>query len=164
VSRWDARRRVRVYSDPLQHVAIAAAVVAPLARLDRRVLGTAAAAALLIDIDHAVAARSLRVRHTTGLDRRPVTHSLVTCAAAAGLVGAAAGPVHAWATFAALASHLLHDAGDRAAPTPVLWPLRPAAQLGRRWQVAGTLLLTMGSAAAARAAPRAAASPGGDGA
>ena len=68
---------------------------------------------------------------------------------------ARAGPAHGWATFAALGSHLLHDAGDTAAPTPVLWPLRPARQLGRRYQLAGTLLLTTASAAAGYAASRA---------
>lgn len=113
---------------------------------------TAVAAALVIDVDHAVAARSVRVRDTTALARRPVTHSLVTALATGGLVAVAAGPWHGWAAFAGLGSHLLHDAGDRAAPTPVLWPFRPARQLGRRRQLAGTLALTAGSAAAAYAA------------
>ena len=141
VPRW-----LRVYSDPAQHAAIAMVVVAPLtARAGRRVLGTAVAAALVIDVDHAVAARSVRVRDTTALAQRPRTHSLLTAAAAGSLVTAVAGPLHGWAVFAALGSHLLHDAGDRAAPTPVLWPFRPARQLGRRRQLAGTVLLTMGS-------------------
>src|SRR4051812_15064008 len=118
---------VRVYSDPLQHAAIAAAVVAPLALgTPRRVLGTAVAAAVVIDLDHLIAARSARPRHTTALDQRPRTHSLIAAALAGALVGARAGPAHGWATFAALGSHLLHDAGDTAAPTPVLWPFRPA--------------------------------------
>ena len=147
---------MRVYSDPFQHAAIAAAVVAPLAfRTPRRVLGTAVAAAVVIDLDHLIAARSARPRHTTGLDQRPRTHSLLAAALAGAVVGARAGPAHGWATFAALGSHLLHDAGDTAAPTPVLWPLRPARQLGRRRQIAGTLLLTTGSAAAGYAASRA---------
>jgi len=144
--RGDALERVRVYSDPLQHALIAAAVVAPLAaRAGRGVIGTAVAAALVIDVDHAVAARSVRVRHTTALDLRPRTHSLATAALTGALVTAAAGPLHGWAAFAGLGSHLLHDAGDTAAPTPVLWPFRPARQLGRRTQLAGSLLLTMGS-------------------
>ena len=151
-----ARRRqeprwLRVYSDPLQHAAIAAAVAAPLTPwAGRRVLGTAVTAALVIDVDHAVAARSIRTRHTTALSQRPRTHSLLTATAAGALVTVAAGPLHGWAAFAGLVSHLLHDAGDRAAPTPVLWPLRPARQLGRRRQLAGTLLLTAGSAAVGR--------------
>ena len=153
---------LRVYSDPFQHAAIAAAVVAPLTiGAPRRVLATAVTAALVIDLDHVVAARSARPRATTGLHQRPRSHSLLAAALAGALVGARAGPAHGWATFAALGSHLLHDAGDTAAPTPVLWPFRPARQLGRRRQLAGTLLLTTGSAAfgyaAARARPRAAA-------
>jgi membrane-bound metal-dependent hydrolase YbcI (DUF457 family) len=147
-------RWLQVYSDPVQHAMIAAVVVAPLAARDRRVLGTAVTAALVIDVDHAVAARSVRVRDTTALAQRPPTHSLLTAAAVGSLVAAAAGPAHGWAVFAALGSHLLHDAGDRAAPTPVLWPFRPARQLGRRRQLAGTLLLTMGSFAIGRAAAR----------
>jgi membrane-bound metal-dependent hydrolase YbcI (DUF457 family) len=165
--RQEALGRVQVYSDPLQHVLIAAVVTAPLvARGGRRVLGTAATAALVIDVDHAIAARSVRVRDTTSLTLRPRSHSLVTAALAGSLVAAAAGPLHGWAAFSALGSHLLHDAGDRAAPTPVLWPWRPARQLGRRVQLAGTLLLTTGSAIVAgwdgaRARARSAAGVGG---
>jgi membrane-bound metal-dependent hydrolase YbcI (DUF457 family) len=158
-----------VYSDPAQHAAIAAAVAAPLAlRAGRPVLATAVAAALVIDVDHVVAARSIRPRRTTALTQRPRTHSLITAAVAGTVVAAAAGPAHGWAAFAGLGSHLLHDAGDRAAPTPVLWPWRPARQLGRRRQVAGSLLLSAGSAAvgavAARGRPAAAAGGGGAGA
>ena len=156
---------MRVYSDPLQHAGIAAAVAAPLAvRAGRRVLGTAVLAALVIDVDHAVAARSVRTREMTALAERPPTHSLLMAAAAGGLVAAAAGPVHGWAAFAGLASHLLHDAGDRAAPTPLLWPFRPARQLGRRRQLAGTLMLTIGSAAVGAARGRALAADAVDGA
>jgi membrane-bound metal-dependent hydrolase YbcI (DUF457 family) len=160
-------RRLQVYSDPVQHAAIAVVVAAPLAaRVGRRVLATAMTAALVIDVDHAVAAGSIRPRDTTALAQRPRTHSLLTATAAGGLVAAAAGPVHGWAAFAGLGSHLLHDAGDRAAPTPLLWPFGPARQLGRRRQLAGTLLLTIGSAAVGWAAAheRAAAAVRADGA
>ena len=143
------RKRVRVYSDPFQHAALAALVVAPLA--DRRAVRTAVAAALLIDLDHAVAARSVRVSRTTMLATRPRTHSVLGIALAGAAVATAVAPLHGWATFAGLSSHLLHDAGDRAAPTPLLWPLRPARQTGRRVQVAGTLLLTTASAVIAAA-------------
>jgi hypothetical protein len=148
-----------VYSDPFQHAALAALVVAPLA--DRRAVRTAVTAALLIDLDHAVAARSARVSRTTALATRPRAHSLLVALAAGAAVGAVAAPLHGWAAFAGLGSHLLHDAGDRAAPTPLLWPWRPAAQTGRRVQLAGTVLLTTTSAViAARARARAA--PGAD--
>src|SRR3954449_1748650 len=145
--------RVQIYTDPLQHALIAAAVAAPLVRpAGRRVLASAVVAALVIDVDHVVAARSLRIRDTTGLRARPRTHSLVTALGAGAAVTRAAGPLHGWATFGALASHLLHDAGDRAAPTPVLWPFAPARQLGRRWQLATTAALVLASVAVSRAA------------
>jgi len=143
---------IRVYSDPLQHAAIAAAVAAPLVpRAGRRVLVTAVAAATVIDVDHAIAARSLRLRATTSLATRPRSHSLLTALAAGTAMTAAAGPAHGWAAFGALVSHLLHDAGDDAAPTPVLWPFAPARQLGRRWQLAATAALMLGSVAVSRA-------------
>ena len=145
-----------MYSDPFQHAALAALVVSPLAaRTDARVVRTAVVTALVIDVDHVVAARSARVRDTTGLSMRPRTHSLLTAAGVGGALWAAAGPWHGWSAFAALGSHLLHDAGDEAAPTPVLWPWRPARQLGRRVQLAGTLALTAASAAAGWRAARA---------
>ena len=144
--------RIRVYTDPLQHALIAAAVAAPLVpRAGRRVVLTAVAAAIAIDVDHAVAARSVRVRATTSLATRPRTHSALTALGAGAVVAAAAGPLHGWAAFGGLASHLLHDAGDRAAPTPILWPFAPARQLGRRRQLAGTALLVLSSMAISRA-------------
>jgi hypothetical protein len=144
--------RIRVYTDPLQHALIAAAVAAPLVpRAGWRVVLTAVAAATAIDVDHAVAARSLRIRATTSLATRPRTHSALTALGASAVVAAAAGPLHGWAAFGGLASHLLHDAGDRAAPTPILWPFAPARQLGRRHQLAGTALLVLSSVAISRA-------------
>jgi membrane-bound metal-dependent hydrolase YbcI (DUF457 family) len=141
-----------VYTDPLQHALIAGAVVAPVAqRAGPRVYATAITASLVIDLDHAVAARSFRVRDTTGLPMRPRTHSLVTAAGVGALATAAAGPFHGWTAFAALASHLLHDAGDRNAPTPLLWPFAPARQIGRRRQLAGTIALALGSVLVSRA-------------
>src|SRR4051794_36731905 len=92
--------RVQGYSDPLQHAVIAAAVAAPLVpRAGGRAILTAVVAAIVIDVDHAVAARSLRVRDTTSLDTRPRTHSLLTAFGAGSLVAAAAGPLHGWAAF-----------------------------------------------------------------
>jgi len=158
---------LQVYTDPLQHALIAAAVAAPLVpRAGGRVVGTAVAAALVIDVDHAVAARSVRIRDTTALATRPRSHSLLTALGAGGIVAVAAGPLHGWAAFGGLVSHLLHDAGDRAAPTPLLWPFAPARQLGRRWQLAATSVLALGSAAisAATAGGSSASRADGDGA
>jgi hypothetical protein len=141
-----------MYSDPLQHACIAAAVVAPLVRRSGRgVLVAAVVPALAIDADHLIAARSVRVGDITSLATRPRTHSALGALGAGAVVAAAAGPVHGWATFAGLASHLLHDAGDRAAPTPVLWPFAPARQLGRARQLALSSVLLIASLALSRA-------------
>jgi membrane-bound metal-dependent hydrolase YbcI (DUF457 family) len=142
---------VQVYTDPLQHAAIAATVAAPLGRAAVR---AAVTAALVIDLDHAVAARSVRVRDTTALDTRPRTHSIVTALTAGLVVARARGPVEGWAVFSGLVSHFLHDAGDHAAPTPMLWPFAPARQLGRRRQVVFTAALVAVSLAAATASRR----------
>jgi hypothetical protein len=156
---------LQVYSDPLQHAAIAAGVAAPLVpRGGGRVIGTAVAAALVIDVDHIVAARSVRVRATTSLGTRPRSHSLLTALGTGTVVAAAAGPLHGWAAFGGLTSHLLHDAGDRAAPTPLLWPFAPARQLGRRWQLAATTALLVGSLVVSRAAAAASRRPSAAGA
>jgi len=151
-------RAVQVYTDPLQHAAIAATVAAPLGRAAVR---AAVAAALAIDLDHAVAARSVRIRATTGLATRPRTHSLVTALTAGLVVARARGPVQGWAVFGGLVSHFLHDAGDRAAPTPMLWPFAPARQLGRRPQVIFTAVLVAISLAVAAASRRRTSSPAG---
>ena len=140
----------RLYSDPLQHALIAAFVAAP---LGRRAATAAGAAAVVIDVDHAIAARSVKVHALTGLDTRPRTHSLVAALAAGALVGRR-DRAQGWATFSGLVSHLLHDAGDTAAPTPILWPVRPARQLGRRAQLLGTAALFAISCAYAGTARR----------
>ena len=145
-------RRVQVYTDPFQHALIAATVVSPLVeRSGRSVLATAVGAGLVIDVDHAIAARSLRLEPMITLDERPRSHNLFTALAAGAIGTAAAGPAHGWAAFAGLASHLLHDAGDDSAPTPLLWPFAPARQLGRRRQLAGTVALVFCSLAVSRA-------------
>jgi hypothetical protein len=151
-SRLTRRRRALVYADPLVHAALAAGVVAPLVgRSGRRPILAAVAAATLIDVDHAIAARSLRTQALVSLPARPRTHSLITALVAGGVAAAAAGPVYGWATAGALVSHLLHDAGDDAAPTPLLWPWAPARQIGRRRQLAGTAMLIATSWAVSRA-------------
>src|SRR5690242_6808729 len=90
-ARPSTARRVQMYSDPLQHACIAAAVVAPLAaRGGRSVLLAAIVPALAIDLDHAVAARSWRVRDITSLDTRPRTHSVLGALGTGAVVAAAA--------------------------------------------------------------------------
>jgi hypothetical protein len=166
--RISRRQRAVAYADPVIHALIAAAVVAPLVRRSGRgPVIAAVTAATLIDIDHAVAARSLRTEALLTLPARPRSHSLLLAAGTGALAGVLAGPVYGWATTGALVSHLLHDAGDRNAPTPLLWPWAEPRQLGRRWQVGGTVAVALGSwafsrAAAARAA-RSGAAASGDG-
>ena len=136
-------------ADPFAHALLAAAVAAPLGRGPMR---TAVVAGTVIDVDHIVAARSAHPRALIGLDTRPRSHALLG-ALALGAVGAAAGgSTHGWAAFAGLASHLLRDASDDAAPTPLLWPWRPPHQIGRAWAACGVVALALGSVALSRRA------------
>ena len=78
---------------------------------------------------------------------RPRSHALLTTVAAAALGTAAGGPIHGWAAYAGLTSHLLRDASDEEAPTPLLWPFRPARQIGRTRAALGIAALALGSSA-----------------
>jgi LexA-binding, inner membrane-associated putative hydrolase len=143
------RRYLVAAADPFAHALLAVAVTAP---LGRPAVLTAVIAGTAIDVDHALAARSLRPSAMLTMPARPASHALLA-AAAAGAAGAlAGGPVHGWAAFAGLASHLLRDASDDAAPTPLLWPWAPPRQIGRRWAVAGVAALALGSFAINRLA------------
>jgi hypothetical protein len=147
------RRRLIAVTDPLVHALVAVAVVAPLTRRSGPApLATAVAAATLIDVDHPVAARSLRLGPMLAMDRRPPTHNLTTALLAGALGTLGGGPIHGWAAFGGLASHLLYDAGDSSAPTPLLWPWGTARQLGWRRSCAGLAALALGSLAVSRLA------------
>ncbi len=147
------RRYLVAGADPLLHALLAAAVVAP---LGRRPMLTAVVAGTLIDVDHVIAARSARPSAMLALRTRPRSHALLATVAAAALGTAAGGPVHGWAAYAGLTSHLLRDASDDAAPTPLLWPWAPPRQIGRARAAAGVAALALGTCAiwAARAASR----------
>ena len=136
------RRYVIAATDPVAHALLAAAVAAPLGRGAMR---TAVVAGTLIDVDHIVAARSFWPSAMLTLRTRPRSHALLGTLGAAALGTAAGGPVHGWAAFAGLTSHLLRDASDDAAPTPLLWPVKPARQIGRATAVAGVTALALGS-------------------
>jgi hypothetical protein len=136
------RRHLVAGTDPFAHAALAAAVVAP---LGRRPVVTAVVAGTVIDVDHAIAARSARPSAMLTLHTRPRSHTLLATLGAAAVGTAAGGPVHGWAAFAGLTSHLLRDASDDAAPTPLLWPLRPPRQIGRARAAAGIAALALGS-------------------
>jgi hypothetical protein len=145
------RRHLVAGADPFAHALLAAAVVAP---LGRRPMVTAVVAGTVIDVDHAIAARSARPSAMLTLRTRPRSHTLLATLAAAALGTAAGGPVHGWAAFAGLTSHLLRDASDDAAPTPLLWPLRPPRQIGRARAAAGVAALAIGSWAISRGSAR----------
>jgi membrane-bound metal-dependent hydrolase YbcI (DUF457 family) len=156
--------------DPLVHAALAAAVVAPaVPRAGRGPLLTGIAAGTLIDLDHPVAARSLSPAAMLSLDARPRSHSVLLALGTGAVCGAVGGPVHGWAALAGLGSHLLRDAAGGGAPTPLLWPWARSRRIARRWALAGTAALAVGSwavsrAAADRPARRDAAGAGGGGA
>jgi hypothetical protein len=142
-----SRRHLVALSDPFAHALLAAAVAAPLGGAPVR---TAVVAGTLIDVDHVVAARSLRLEPMLSLPTRPRSHALGV-ALALGVVGVVAGgPRHGWAAFAGLASHLLRDASDEEAPTPLLWPVAAPRQIGRGAAVAGVAALVLGSWALSR--------------
>ena len=152
------RRYALAAADPFAHALVAAAVAAP---LGRRAIVTAVVAGTAIDVDHVVAARSARPRAMLSLDTRPRSHTLLGAVAAGAAGAAAGGPVHGWAAFAGLASHLLRDAADDAAPTPLLWPLAAPRQIGRKRAAAGiaalalvSWLLSVGAGGAGTAPPR----------
>ena len=148
-----ARERAIALADPLLHAALAAAVVAPLVpRAGTGPVYAAVAAGTLIDLDHPVAARSLRLEANLSMPVRPPTHCLLVALGAAAAGHLAGGPVYGWAAFGGVASHLLRDAGDTAAPTPLLWPWVPARQIGRTRAVAGTAVLALGSWVVSRVA------------
>ena len=136
-------------SDPLAHALLAAAVAAPLGSAAVR---TAVVAGTLIDVDHAVAARSLRLEPMLSLPARPRTHAIAVAVALGAAGVAVGGPRHGWAAFAGLTSHLLRDASDDQAPTPILWPVGAPRQIGRRVAVAGVAALAVGSWAVSRRA------------
>jgi hypothetical protein len=158
------RRYAVAAADPFAHALLAAAVVAP---LGRRAIVTAVVAGTAIDVDHVVAARSAHPRAMLSLGARPRSHTLVGAVALGAAAAAAGGPVQGWAAFAGLASHLLRDASDDAAPTPIAWPLAAPRQIGRRRAAAGIATLALGSwllsRQAAASAGRSSAAAAGDG-
>jgi membrane-bound metal-dependent hydrolase YbcI (DUF457 family) len=136
---------VRSCSDPFAHGLLAGAVAAPLARgAGRGPVLTAVVAGTLIDVDHLVAARSLRPITWITLGGRPRAHTLLLAVGAGGVAGLLGGRAHGWAAFGGLASHLLRDASDRGG-TPILWPLSGRRHIPRAAYAAGIAGLALGS-------------------
>jgi len=79
-------------------------------------------AAMLLDLDHVVAAGSLSLYDITHLPARPVTHSLLFSAACGILASILSySRINGWLIFCVLASHVVRDAST--GMTPFLWPL-----------------------------------------
>lgn len=95
----------------------------------------------LLDIDHFVAARSLKINDVLILPMRPKTHSLVFAGAVGFLVVLVSrNPILGWIVFAALVSHVMRDAGG--GKTPILWPLPVTAIPQWMYYLAVILLLS----------------------
>jgi membrane-bound metal-dependent hydrolase YbcI (DUF457 family) len=81
----------------------------------------AAAVAVGIDLDHAVAAGSFSLFRLEHLPGRPISHSILFAAGATGMVWLVTRrPRLAWLAAIALLSHLFRDGID--GHTPLLWP------------------------------------------
>jgi hypothetical protein len=141
------KRLLLAAADPILHAVLAAAIAAP---LGRGPMLTAVAAGTLIDVDHPIAARSARPAAMISLPARPRSHNLLASVGVGAIGALAGGPRHGWAAFAGLASHLLRDASDDAAPTPLLWPWSPPRQISRRTALAGLAALAAGSVIVSR--------------
>lgn len=112
--------------DSCFHGVVAALVVLPGAFLSgqerNQILGTCVLAAMVIDLDHFVAAGSLRLEAATTLDCRPWSHSLTAVVAVAFAIRWwIREPAIGAAVLAGLASHVLRDAGGGGC-TPIFWP------------------------------------------
>jgi membrane-bound metal-dependent hydrolase YbcI (DUF457 family) len=135
-------RLVRSGADPFAHGLLAGAVAAP---LGRGPVVTAVVAGTLIDVDHVVAARSLRpVTWITLGGGRPRAHTLLLAVGVGGVAGLLGGRAHGWAAFGGLASHLLRDASDRSG-APILWPFSGRRHIPRAAYGAGIAGLALGS-------------------
>ncbi|HEX3318108.1 MAG TPA: metal-dependent hydrolase [Solirubrobacteraceae bacterium] len=145
------RRLLAAGADPVAHGLLAGVVAAPLARAGGRgPVVTAVAAGTLIDVDHLLAARSLRPASWLTLGARPRAHTLMLAVGAGGVAAVVGGPAHGWAAFGGVASHLLRDASD-AGGTPILWPLSGRRSIPRPAYAAGIAGLALGSWLVSRA-------------
>jgi membrane-bound metal-dependent hydrolase YbcI (DUF457 family) len=156
------RRALCAFADPFAHGLLAGAVAAPLARGTRGApVVTAVVAGTLIDVDHLVAARSLRpVTWVTLGGGRPRAHTLVLAVGIGGLAAAVGGRAHGWAAFGGLASHLLRDASDSSG-TPILWPLSGRRHIPRAAYAGGIAGLALGSWLVSRSSAASAPAAGG---
>ena len=93
----------------------------------------------LLDVDHFVAAKSLKMNDVLTLPMRPTIHSLAfACVVGILVVLVSRNPIVGWIVFAALVSHVLRDAGG--GKTPILWPL-PVTAIPQWTYYLGVILL-----------------------
>jgi membrane-bound metal-dependent hydrolase YbcI (DUF457 family) len=85
-------------------------------------------AGTLIDVDHAVAARSLDPTRMMMLGARPATHSLAGVVSIALLIGAIWGPRSGYAALLGAATHVVRDA-DSAPGVPLFAPFSADAHV-----------------------------------
>ena len=92
---------------------------------------------VLLDIDHAVAARSFSIRKMMALPVRPAAHS-ITFAVAVGLfIFIVTGiPAYAWVSVTSMLSHVLADAGS-SGETPIFWPFSDKMRIVRLHRIIG---------------------------
>ena len=125
---FDVPRVYWVLLDPLVHAVLALFVISPLfshqeiASQSIRWLIIAGAAAILIDVDHFIAANSLSVYDALHLSARPAAHSLLfVLICALGMQLLTQNTAGSWLLLLALLSHILRDAS--LGGVPFLWPL-----------------------------------------
>jgi hypothetical protein len=113
-------RRPEAVSDALAHLATGLAVALPASsyvREPERFLALAGVSATLIDLDHVVAARSLKLNSCMTMPRRPATHSVLAVGGLAYLTARLEpGRQTELAVILGLGSHLLRDLVTGGAP------------------------------------------------
>ena len=115
--------------DEIAHASVALMCAVPLVlRWGYRPVLVAVLAGTLIDVDHALAARSLDPMHMMQLGARPPTHSLAGAVLLATLVGAVLDSRAAYAAFVGVVSHIVRDA-DGPPGVPLFAPFSPMAHV-----------------------------------
>ena len=119
-ARDHGHHRTEALSDGGAHIATALAVTLPAAAHvpnPRRFVATAAIAAVAIDLDHVVAARSVALLSCMSMPHRPPSHSALTVGAATYVAERIwPGTQTALALLLGLGSHLLRDLATGGAP------------------------------------------------
>jgi hypothetical protein len=136
--------------DPFVHLAVGLVVTAPLVLRERSaagrlaLLGLTVCAAVLIDLDHVLAAGSFSLYAITHLAGRPPTHSILF-AVLAGLAVGGVSRRSAWGWLVCLAvlSHVVRDASGGGTPY-FAWPL-PGSQVSMGAYYATEMLLYLGA-------------------